>query len=120
VRTVHCAAVDLGATNGRVIVGAWGRDRLALTEVHRFKNQFRPLGGHDYWDLPYLWQEVRTGLSMARRRFPGLASVGVDCWAVDYALVDARGRLVFPAHAYRDSRTARLSARLGRRGIESV
>ncbi len=119
-RTVHCAAVDIGATSGRVIVGAWRDRRLTTTEVHRFPNQFRPLGGHDYWDLPTLWGEVRAGLIKARERFPGLASVGVDTWAVDYALVDSRGRLVHPAHAYRDGRTKALSAELGRRGIGQV
>jgi rhamnulokinase len=95
----------LGATSGRVIVGTWTKNRLALTEIHRFPNQFRSVGGHDYWDLPGLWAEIATGLRAARRRFPKLASVGVDTWGVDYVLVNDAGRLVFPTHAYRDART---------------
>lgn len=106
-RAVHCAAVDLGATSGRVIVGTWANERLALTEVHRFPNAFRSLGANDYWDLPHLWSEVRTGLVKAKAQFPKLASVGVDTWGVDHVLVDRRGRLVFPTHAYRDARTQR-------------
>jgi rhamnulokinase len=102
---VHCAAVDLGATSGRVIVGTWAKQRLTLSEVHRFPNQFRSLGGNDYWDLPGLWHEIRTGLTRARAGFPDLASVGVDTWGVDHVLVDAAGRMVFPPHAYRDART---------------
>ena len=77
-KTIHCAAVDLGATSGRVIVGTWNGRRLALTEVHRFANQFRSAGGHDYWDIPGLWHEITTGLRAAKKRFPKLASVGVD------------------------------------------
>jgi rhamnulokinase len=119
-KPVHCAAVDLGATSGRVVVGTWSGQRLKLTEAHRFPNQFRSLSGNDYWDLPYLWAETREGLSKAKGQFPGLASVGVDSWAVDHALVDSRGRLVHPVYAYRDSRTRKLSARLGRNGIEQV
>jgi rhamnulokinase len=119
-KSVHCAAVDLGATSGRVIVGSWNGRRLALTEVRRFANQFRSLAGNDYWDLPYLWQEVRAGLTSALGRFPGLASVGVDGWGVDHVLLDARGRLVFPPCAYRDGRTAPFAARLGRRGINEI
>jgi rhamnulokinase len=119
-KPVHCAAVDLGATSGRVIVGEWAAGRLAMTEVRRFPNQFRPLAGHEYWDLPYLWGEVRAGLAEAKRRFPRLASVGVDSWAVDHVLVDRTGRPVFPVHAYRDARTAEASERLGRRGIDRV
>ncbi len=103
--TIHCAAVDLGATSGRVIVGTWSKNRLTLTEVHRFPNQFRSVDGHDYWHIPGLWAEITAGLSAAKARFPKLASVGVDTWGVDYVLVNDAGRMVFPTHAYRDART---------------
>lgn len=104
-KTIHCAAVDLGATSGRVIVGTWAKHRLTLTEIHRFPNQFRSAGGHDYWDIPGLWTEISTGLRAAKQRFPRLASVGVDTWGVDHVLVNDAGRMVFPTHAYRDART---------------
>lgn len=106
--TVYAAAVDLGATSGRVILGSWARNRLTLREVRRFPNSFHTLGGHDYWDLGTLWQEVQAGLAQAVAALPKgakLASVGVDTWGVDYALVNDLGRLVFPVHAYRDART---------------
>jgi len=118
--TVQCVAVDLGATSGRVIVGEWSRRGLKLTEVHRFPNQFRSLAGREYWDLPGLWAETRVGLLKAKDLFPRLASVGVDGWAVDHALVDANGRLAHPVHAYRDTRTLGASESLGRRGIDRV
>ncbi len=104
-KTIHCAAVDLGATSGRVIVGTWNGKNLALTEVHRFPNQFHSAGGHDYWNIPGLWTEIRAGLRAAKQRFPRVASVGVDTWGVDYVLVNDAGRIVFPTHAYRDGRT---------------
>ncbi|HEY1794261.1 MAG TPA: FGGY-family carbohydrate kinase [Opitutaceae bacterium] len=119
-RPVHCAAVDLGATSGRVIVGTWKSERLSTIEVHRFPNQFRSLGVHDYWDIPYLWSEVRAGLAKARARFPRLASVGVDAWAVDHVLVGRDGRPCHPVYAYRDARTQALSAGLGRRGLGRI
>ncbi len=106
--TIHAAAIDLGATSGRIILGAWSRSRLTLTEVHRFPNTFRSLNGHDYWDVAGLWAEIQTGLLKAVQALPRggrLASVGVDTWGVDYALVNDAGRLVFPVHAYRDART---------------
>jgi rhamnulokinase len=104
-QAIHCAAVDLGATSGRVIVGTWADRHLELTEVHRFPNGFESLGARDYWDLPGLWADVRTGLREAAARFSRIASVGVDTWGVDYVLLNDAGRLVFPAHAYRDART---------------
>lgn len=113
-RALHCAAVDLGATSGRVIVGTWARHQLTLAEVHRFPNAFHSLGGHDYWDLPRLWNEIRTGLFKAKAQFPRLASVGVDSWGVDHVLLDRAGRIVFPTHAYRDARTQPGLQRLAR------
>jgi rhamnulokinase len=107
-KSIFCAAVDLGATSGRVILGTWSKNRLTLKEVHRFPNALRSVGGHDYWDIPGLWQEVQTGLRAAAAALPKgskLASVGVDTWGVDYVLTNDAGRIVFPTHAYRDSRT---------------
>lgn len=107
-RPLHCAAIDLGATSGRVVLGTWAKGRLTLREVHRFPNGLRSVGGHDYWDLPGLWQEVQAGLRAAVAALPRgarLASVGVDTWGVDYVLVNDAGRIVFPTHAYRDART---------------
>ena len=107
-RPVYCAALDFGATSGRVILGEWSANRLALNEVHRFPNAFRTLAGHDYWELGTLWQEALAGLRKAVAALPrgvDLSSVGVDCWGVDFVLVNDRGRLVFPVHAYRDPRS---------------
>jgi rhamnulokinase len=106
--TIYAAAVDLGATSGRVILGTWSKGRLELTEAHRFPNTFRSLGQHDYWNVAGLWQEIQVGLKQAAAALPrgkALASVGVDTWGVDYALLNDSGRLVFPVHAYRDGRT---------------
>ena len=105
---IYTAAVDLGATSGRVMLGKWAGNRLTLTEAHRFSNAFRSLGQHDYWDIGTLWHEVQTGLRKAVAALPRgakLASVGVDTWGVDYLLLNDAGRLVFPLHAYRDGRT---------------
>lgn len=107
-RPIFTVALDFGATSGRVILGQWSDHRLTLNEVHRFPNAFHSLAGHDYWDVATLWHEAQTGLRKAVAALPknaALSSIGVDCWGVDYALVNDAGRLVFPVHAYRDSRT---------------
>lgn len=105
---LHCAAIDLGATSGRVMLGRWDGRRLTLTEAHRFPNAFRTLGAHDYWDVGGLWEQIVTGLRKAAALLPKgatIASVGVDSWGVDHVLTDAKGRPVYPFFAYRDNRT---------------
>ena len=106
--TTYSAAIDLGATSGRVMLGRWDGRQLSLPEAHRFPNAFRTMGGHDYWHLPGLWEQIVIGLRKAAELLPKgarIASVGVDTWGVDHVLVDAGGRPVYPTFAYRDNRT---------------
>ncbi|MCD8483552.1 MAG: rhamnulokinase [Verrucomicrobia bacterium] len=106
------AAIDLGATSGRIIVGQYTGEQLKLTEVHRFPNSFYELGNNCYWNLGGLWQEIRKGLEEAHRLFPDLKSVGVDTWGVDHVFLDKNGRLLAPTYAYRDQRTQSILNRI--------
>lgn len=100
------AAVDLGASSGRVVVGDVTPDQLALTEVGRFANEPVRLGGGLHWDPLELHRHVLAGLRTAvGRSSDGLESVAVDSWAVDYGLLRGPRLLGVPFH-YRDARTA--------------
>ena len=102
---VAVAAVDLGASGGRVMAGQVSASGIALHEVHRFGNQPVTAGGTLYWDILRLLAEVRTGLGAAARQFP-LASAGIDSWGVDFGLLDETGALLGNPVHYRDVRTA--------------
>jgi rhamnulokinase len=95
------AAVDLGATSGRVVAGSLRDGRVKLTEAHRFDNRPVRLPDGLRWNLLHLFTEVIAGL----RRAGSLAGVGVDTWGVDYALLDARDRVLGLPFHYRDDRT---------------
>jgi rhamnulokinase len=101
------AAVDLGAQSGRVALGRLDGTRLTLEEVHRFPNEPLHLRGTLYWDVLGLYREVLDGLRAASRAAGGAVdSVGVDSWAVDFALLDGRGQLLGNPVHYRDARRA--------------
>jgi rhamnulokinase len=103
------AAVDLGASSGRVIVGRVAPRELELTELHRFPNEPVRAAGTLHWDILRLLFEVRVGLRAAARAADssgGLVSVAVDSWGVDHALLDERGALLGNPVHYRDERTA--------------
>lgn len=106
------AAVDLGASSGRVITGRLGPGTLALEEVHRFSNDPVELPDGLHWDILGIFREVIEGLRRAGRTAPELMSVGIDSWAIDYGLLDADGRLLGNPYTYRDGRSAR--------GVEEV
>ena len=63
--TVSLAAVDLGASSGRVILGRVGPGTLELTELHRFRNGPVTLPDGLYWDILGLYQGILTGLRSA-------------------------------------------------------
>jgi rhamnulokinase len=105
------AAVDLGASSGRVMVGQAGPGKLRLTEVHRFANRPVELPDGLHWDLLGLYGDVLEGLGRAARE-AAVVSVGIDSWAVDYGLLDATGRLLGSPYHYRDSRTEGAAERL--------
>lgn len=104
-KTRTMAAVDLGASSGRVLLVRFDGQRLMLEEVHRFANRPVMLRGHRFWNVLSLWDEILIGLGRARRVTGTLDSIGIDTWGVDYALVDARGFLLSLPFQYRDART---------------
>ncbi|MDX3096488.1 rhamnulokinase [Streptomyces sp. ME19-03-3] len=106
------AAIDLGATSGRVILGRVGPDHLVLDEVHRFPNTPVRLPTGLHWDVLTLFRETLDGLRLAARAGDGVTSVGIDGWAVDYGLLDADGALLGIPHHYRDSRTELVADRV--------
>ncbi len=104
VRSAVMAAVDLGASGGRVIAGRVSGSAVELHEVSRFPNEPVRAGGTLHWDILGLYRSVCSGLTTAASTF-SLASVGIDTWGVDYGLLDAAGALVGNPVHYRDSRT---------------
>ncbi|MFE7646947.1 rhamnulokinase [Streptomyces phaeoluteigriseus] len=95
------AAVDLGASSGRVMVGRVTPDSLELAEAHRFPNRPVRVPEGLRWDVLGLYAGVLEGLRAAGQ----VDSVGIDSWAVDYGLLDADGALLGNPVHYRDART---------------
>lgn len=101
---VRMAAVDLGATSGRVMVGRVGPGVLELEEVHRFPNGPVCAGGTLYWDILGIYREVLAGMRLAAAAGP-VDAIGIDSWAVDYGLLDRTGALIGNPVSHRDPRT---------------
>ncbi|WP_346863168.1 rhamnulokinase [uncultured Draconibacterium sp.] len=102
----HFLAFDLGASSGRAILGTLEDGKLALTEIHRFKNQMSRIHGSYYWNIYSLFDELKTGLKKCVTEFKIQPdSIGVDTWGVDYSLISDSGQLIGLPFAYRDHRT---------------
>ena len=114
------AAVDLGASSGRVMVGRVGPGSLVLEKVNRFANEPVRVGGTLHWDILALYRGILDGLRAAGP----VTSIGIDSWAVDYGLIDSTGALLGNPVHYRDSRTdgvpAKVAATVGEQKLYDV
>lgn len=97
-------AIDIGASSGRHIVGWREKGEVRTKEIYRFPNGIQETNGCLLWDTEALLREVKTGIRMAKAEFPGIRSLSIDTWGVDYVLL-REDREVWPVYAYRDSRT---------------
>ena len=98
-------AVDLGATSGRTIIGTLDGETIRLEELTRFDNHLIQTGGHFYWDIYALYNEMIKGLRTAAQRHINICSIGIDTWGVDFVCVGKDGHLLRNPLAYRDPHT---------------
>ncbi|WP_243058615.1 rhamnulokinase family protein [Nocardioides sp. SR21] len=110
---IRVAAVDLGATSGRVMACRVGARTLHLEELHRFPNGAVPVQGGLFWDVLGIHRELLAGVREVARTGP-LDGIGIDSWAIDYGLLDARGGLLGNPRSHRDPRTEGVPARVRR------
>lgn len=104
--TLNTLAIDLGAESGRAILGQFDGRRLTLSEISRFPNGPVRLPDGLHWDVLRLWSDIQAGIAKTvRESGSDLASVGLDTWGVDFALLDRRGALIGNPYHYRDDRT---------------
>ena len=115
-------SVDLGATNGKVVLVEKKNSKLSLKEIARFrtKGMFLPTKERNIlvWNAPKFYEDL---LDILNGLEEDVESLGVDSWGVDFALLDSRGRLIFLPYHYRDERTVgvmeKVVEKLGRRKI---
>jgi rhamnulokinase len=99
-------AVDYGASSGRHVAGSFDGRQLDLREIYRFENGPVHAAGRMYWNVLDQWSQLQAGLTLARQQLgPQIASVGVDTWGVDFALLGRGDELLGNPVHYRDRRT---------------
>jgi rhamnulokinase len=99
-------AFDFGAESVRAVIGILQDEKILLEEVHRFPNKKINVLGHLYWDILYLFEELKKGISIAVQKGHGdIVSIGIDTWGVDFGLIGIKGDILGFPFVYRDVRT---------------
>lgn len=101
-----CIAVDMGASNIRIMAGILDKGQLSYRELHRFDNTIRESDGHERWDMEAILRGINHGVNLAIDEYGNeISSIGVDSWGVDFVFLDKNGKLPEQPVAYRDKRT---------------
>lgn len=98
-------AIDIGASSGRHILGKIEDGKMVLEEIYRFPNGATKKDGKLVWDTEKLFFHIKEGLKKAKQIGKIPSTVGIDTWAVDYALLDKDDKLIGDVYSYRDLRT---------------
>lgn len=97
--------MDLGAESCRALVVGFDGERLELEEVHRFENGPVEIPGGLYWNAIGIYEGILEVLDRASPAELVPESVGIDSWAVDFGLLDARGELLSAPRNHRGPHT---------------
>jgi rhamnulokinase len=104
-RVHHFAAIDLGATSGRVILAEINNGKISFEEIHRFPDPIIQMQCHFYWDFPAIYKSVVEGLAKIASMGIRVESIGIDTWGVDFAMFGKDGALLRLPYCYRDPHT---------------
>ncbi len=101
-KKLNLLAFDLGASNGRGILGEFDGQRIEMRELHRFENNYIDLNGMFYWDILNMFHQMKQAILAFKKEGLGeLDSFGIDTWGVDYGLLDKNGALLSNPRSYR-------------------
>ena len=103
--TRHFAAIDLGATSGRVILATIAEGNISMEEIYRFPDPIIQMQGHFYWDFPAIFQSVVKGLAKIAEQGVAIESIGIDTWGVDFVMFGKDGAMLRLPYCYRDPHT---------------
>ena len=98
-------AVDIGASSGRHILSHLENGKIILEEIYRFSNGMVEVDGEKVWDSQKLFEDILTGMKKCYELGKIPVSMGIDTWAVDFALLDKEDHLIGKTVGYRDGRT---------------
>lgn len=102
---MYYLAVDIGASSGRHILGSIQNGKIEIEEIYRFKNGNVKRNGHLCWELDRLFAEIKNGMKKCAEIGKKPSYMGIDCFGVDFVLLDKDNNILGDTVAYRDSRT---------------
>jgi len=111
-KTINVLAMDYGASNGRGVIGSFDGEKIYIKQLHRFPNVAVACHKGVYWDILFLFNELKTALKKCAVDMIPVSSIGIDAWGLDFGVLDSDGNLLGNPHSYRDNRVDRIKDEL--------
>ena len=102
---IYHLAIDIGASSGRHILGWIENGKLLQEEVYRFENGMENKDGYLCWNTKELFASILEGMKKCKEIGKIPTTMGIDTWAVDFALLDKDEQVLGNTVGYRDKRT---------------
>lgn len=100
-------AFDIGASNGRLMLGNFDGELMHLEEIYRFPNQPVHVTDNYYWDILYIFSEMKNAVQAAiQKGYTDILGMGIDTWGVDFGLLSKTGELLGNPYSYRNPKNA--------------
>ncbi len=113
--TKNFLGFDIGASNGKAVVGRFDGKKLLQEELHRFDNTPVSVTGGLHWNALSLFSEIKKGLAAYSKKYDAeLSGVGIDTWGLDFGLLDERGNLLGNPYHYRDKKSVGMTEEVER------
>lgn len=109
-KTLDLLAFDIGASNGRGIIGRFDGKTMRLKNAGFFDNNFIQKDGICCWDYARILKNIKEVFAKAGALGFSPSCFGIDTWGVDYGLLDGEGRLIDETRAYRNSSDREMKA----------
>lgn len=84
-------AFDLGTTGCRAVLGELNDGILSLREIHCFANEPILAEDYRYWNIEFLFQEIKKSLVIVADQNLPIESIGINAWGVDFSLMEDDG-----------------------------
>ena len=83
-------AIDLGASNGRIVRGRLYKGKLEISIIHRFEHSPQTDEGHLCWRWGFITDSVKRGLYKAAESVgkETIESLSCTSWAQDFGFLD--------------------------------
>jgi rhamnulokinase len=102
-KSLNLLAIDCGNSSVRVTLGQFDGSRIQTRLIHYIEQKEVFFSGLYYWDILFLYQHLKIGLTKAYAECGRIDSAAISTWGIDFALSNSENYLLANPLSYRNT-----------------